>query len=90
MSTAVEVRDESPTTDEGPGTDVEVRTSMIPAPTTPASMLPASVAPTGEERYGGGCMGIPGAYSGSRAESDQNKKPYALIKLGHKLCGFVR
>ncbi|MGI8684380.1 MAG: hypothetical protein ACR2MO_04705 [Acidimicrobiales bacterium] len=85
MSTAVDVLDGAPG-------EVEVRTSFVPAPTLPASMVPAtSTAPTvREEQFGGGCMGIPNAYSGSRAESEVNKKPFALIKLGHKLCGFVR
>jgi len=85
MSTAVDVLDDAPA-------EVEVRTSILPAPTTPAGMVPASsMAPAvREEQFGGGCMGIPNAFSGSRSESEVNKKPFALIKLGHKLCGFVR
>ena len=90
MSTAVEVREESP------AEEVEVRTSILPAPTLPAGMEPAtsmvpatSMAPA-PEQFGGGCMGIANVYGGSRAESEVNKKPFALIKLGHKLCGFVR
>ena len=63
----------------------EQSTSIIPAPTMPPSLVP-TVRP--EEQGGGGVMGIPNAYSGSRAESAQNRKPYALIKLGHRLCGF--
>ncbi|HEX2698735.1 MAG TPA: hypothetical protein VHM89_00840 [Acidimicrobiales bacterium] len=63
----------------------EERTSIIPAPTMPAALTST---PRPEEQGGGGVMGIPNAYSGSRAESAQNKKPYALIKLGHLLCGF--
>lgn len=66
---------------------LELHTSILPAPTMPASML-ADVRP--EEQGGGGCMGIPNAFGGSRAESVVNKKPFALIKLGHRLCGFVR
>lgn len=82
MSTAVDVL-------EAPGSEVEVRPSILPAPTLPPSMVPATMAPA-PEQFGGGCMGIPNAYSGSRAESEVNIKPFALIKLGHKLCGFVR
>jgi len=65
--------------------DSEARTSILPAPTMPPGLAPA-VRP--EEQGGGGVMGIPNAYSGSRAESAMNKKPFALIKLGHLLCGF--
>jgi hypothetical protein len=84
MSTAVDVLDDAPG-------ELEVRAPILPAPTMPADLVPASsMAPAAPEQYGGGCMGIPNAYSGSRAESEVNLKPFALIKLGHKLCGFVR
>jgi len=90
MSTAVDVSHDAPAEeDQAPGQEVEVRTSLIPAPTLPASMAPATTTQV-PEMFGGGCMGMANAYGGSRAESEQNKKPYALIKLGHKLCGFVR
>lgn len=61
-------------------------TQFIPAPTMPAVYDPAVMKPW--EQGGGGVMGIPNAFSGSREESIVNKKPFALIKLGHKLCGF--
>lgn len=86
MSTAVDVLDDAP------GREVEVRQSILPAPTMPAGLVPASdYAPAvREEQFGGGCMGISNAYGGSRSESIVNKKPFALVKLGHKLCGFGR
>lgn len=88
MSTAVEVRDDvrMDVEEEQPS---NLPAQFIPAPTMPAVYDP-SVATKPWEQGGGGCMGIPNAFSGSRAESAVNKKPLALIKLGHKLCGFVR
>lgn len=47
-------------------TGLALHTSILPAPTMPASLL-ADV--RSEEQGGGGCMGIPNAYSGSRSES---------------------
>lgn len=85
MSTAVEVREEAGTGDLAVQS-APLPTQFIPAPTLPA--IPGNVPPW--ELGGGGVMGIPNAFSGSRAESAQNKKPFPLIKLGHLLCGFVR
>lgn len=86
MSTAVEVRDDVQMNEEAKPSNLPAQ--FIPAPTMPAVYDPAVMKPY--EQSGGGCMGIPNAFSGSRAESAVNKKPLALIKLGHRLCGFVR
>ena len=87
MSNAVMVQDDvRMDAEEEPSPNLPAQ--FIPAPTMPAVYDPSVVRP--EEQGGGGVMGIPNAYSGSRAESAVNKKPFALIKLGHKLCGFVR
>lgn len=87
MSNAVMVRDDvRMDAEEEPSSNLPAQ--FIPAPTMPAVYDPSVARP--EEQGGGGVMGIPNAYSGSRAESPVNKKPLALIKLGHRLCGFVR
>ena len=90
MSTAVEVRGDVQTYEEEEEEEQpsNLPTQFIPAPTMPAVYDPAVMKPY--EQGGGGCMGMPNAFSGSRAESAVNKKPFALIKLGHRLCGFVR
>lgn len=86
MSNAVEVRDDVRMDEREPAPNLPAQ--IIPAPTMPAIYEPSMARP--EEQGGMGVMGIPNAYSGSRAESSLNKKPLPLIKLGHRLCGFVR
>jgi len=87
MANAVMVREDALVdVEEEPASALPAQ--FIPAPTMPAVYDPGVTKPW--EQGGGGVMGIPNAFSGSREESAVNKKPFALIKLGHKLCGFVR
>ncbi|HUR18657.1 MAG TPA: hypothetical protein VMZ51_06935, partial [Acidimicrobiales bacterium] len=57
-------------------------TSMLPAPTYPAAML--------AEYQGGDDVPLTPYGGGSRAEAPDNKKPFLLVRLGHRLCGFSR
>lgn len=87
MSVAMDVQDEGGTEDEVwpegvVGTEDPGLATMLPSPTYPGAMM-ADEAGAPEATltpYGGG----------SRSEAPDNKKPYLLVRLGHKLCGFSR
>lgn len=78
MSHAVDVRaddaqDDIRTEDDGHAT-------ILPAPTMPPALL-TDVRP-GDQATSAPRAGL------ATGEAPDNKKPYLLVRLGHRLCGF--